>query len=53
MVHIKSKGDSLGRASRCHGMVVRQERGSSSILSHRPTWFPLAAHGLEPLRNVD
>lgn len=52
MVRIKSKGESQGRASRCLGMV-RQERGSSSILSHRPTWFPLAARGLEPLRNVD
>lgn len=27
--------------------------GCSSILSLRPTWFPPAAHGLEPLRNAD
>lgn len=52
MVYIKSKGGSLGRASGCLGMV-RQERGSSSILSHRPTWFPPAARGLEPLGNAE
>lgn len=52
MVRIKSKGGSLGRASGCLGMV-RQERGISSILSHRPTWFPPAAGGLEPLGSAD